>query len=565
MVPIVWIGCKPLDREPKVVERGDRQILVGRLMEREGSEFRRALDLHRSGRVLEAITLYRKILTQCPAYAEVYASLGDALKAIHRLEDAIMAYKQAISLKPDIALVHFLLGESLKASGRREEAITALQEAIRRKPDFAAALNSLGTLLFEGGDARGAQSCWRRAIAIQPDFAEAFNNLGAVLKSQGDHANAEQEFLHALALRPDYAQAHNNLGSLYYEQGRLERAQECFTRALNIKPDYVEAIGNLASVDAEQGAFEKAIDGYRRALAMAPDFLHLYNQLALTLCKVNRSEAGFEWYLRGARLSAQRSCGDARHDPPHRLRHDKEQLAYLSKHGIPRPSRGSIHLQSQEKIWGPTIQTRDVRDIEDQWHNTRPQIVVIDDFLTQEALMALRQFCLGSTIWQESFSHGYLGARPETGFSSPLLAQIAEELRLAYPQLFGSHALMYAWAFKYDSKLGGTRVHADFAAINVNFWITPDSANLDPESGGLVIWDVAAPLEWNSNTYNTDEKAIRLFLQRERAKPITIPYRSNRAVIFDSDLFHETDRMSFADGYENRRINITFLYGTREC
>jgi hypothetical protein len=27
----------------------------------------------------------------------------------------------------------------------------------------------------------------------------------------------------------------------------------------------------------------------------------------------------------------------------------------------------------------------------------------------------------------------------------------------------------------------------------VNFWITPDEANLDPEGGGLVIWDRRTP------------------------------------------------------------------------
>jgi len=35
-------------------------------------------------------------------------------------------------------------------------------------------------------------------------------------------------------------------------------------------------------------------------------------------------------------------------------------------------------------------------------------------------------------------------------------------------------------------------------------------------------------------------------------------------VIFDSDLFHETDRLSFKEGYQNRRINVTLLYGERE-
>jgi hypothetical protein len=32
-------------------------------------------------------------------------------------------------------------------------------------------------------------------------------------------------------------------------------------------------------------------------------------------------------------------------------------------------------------------------------------------------------------------------------------------------------------------------------------------------------------------------------------------------VIFNSNLFHETDRFRFKEGYETRRVNITYLFG----
>ena len=44
----------------------------------------------------------------------------------------------------------------------------------------------------------------------------------------------------------------------------------------------------------------------------------------------------------------------------------------------------------------------------------------------------------------------------------------------------------------------------------------------------------------------------------------TIPYKFNRAVLFNSDFFHETDKIDFKTGYESRRINITYLFGTRK-
>ena len=220
-------------------------------------------------------------------------------------------------------------------------------------------------------------------------------------------------------------------------------------------------------------------------------------------------------------------------------------------------------IEGGERLKGPTINPANVTGAVQQWHAKRPQISVIDNFLTDEALAGLRSFCWGSTVWRTNFKRGYLGALPEHGFATPLLAQIADEFRAAYADICGSHALKYLWAFKYDSMLDGVGIHADNAAVNVNFWITPDEANLDPERGGLVIWDVAPPLDWAYSKYNGDLEAPRDFLKRTNARSVTIPYRCNRAVVFDSDLFHETDTIRFKEGYLNRRINVTLLYGDR--
>jgi len=152
---------------------------------------------------------------------------------------------------------------------------------------------------------------------------------------------------------------------------------------------------------------------------------------------------------------------------------------------------------------------------------------------------------------------------PEHGFACPLLAQIADELRDVFPSVIGDHGLLLLWGFKYDSRLSGIPMHADQAAVNVNFWIAPEEANRNIETGGLLVWPTKPPPDWDFSRYNTDEAGIRAFLAQEGAKPIVIPHRANRAVVFDSDLFHETDRIDFAEGYLNRRINVTMLYGRR--
>ncbi|HEX4272315.1 MAG TPA: hypothetical protein VHZ32_13055 [Rhizomicrobium sp.] len=247
--------------------------------------------------------------------------------------------------------------------------------------------------------------------------------------------------------------------------------------------------------------------------------------------------------------------------PPHKLRHDSEQRAYQQQAGI--AAGLGLHIEGGARLNGPAVNPANSTDAARQWHGAAPQIAVIDDFLTPAALDALRRHCWGSDVWQQSFADGYVGAFPEHGFAAPLLAQIAEELRSVFGEICGDHPLKYVWAFKYDSELRGIGVHADEAAVNVNFWITPDEANLDPESGGLVIWDKAAPLDWDFSRYNSDVAAIRDFLEQSGARKRVVPYRANRAVIFDSDLFHQTDNIHFRPGYLNRRINVTMLYGDR--
>ena len=144
-----------------------------------------------------------------------------------------------------------------------------------------------------------------------------------------------------------------------------------------------------------------------------------------------------------------------------------------------------------------------------------------------------------------------LGAFFQDGFNCPLLLQIAEEIRDALPRVIGNrYPLRQIWASKNAGDLpADATTHADFAAVNVNFWITPDEANLDPDSGGLIVYDVDAPQRWDFDTYNGRLDVIRPFLDRQKAQAVRIPYRQNRAIIFNSDLFHGTDAVRFRPEY----------------
>ena len=191
--------------------------------------------------------------------------------------------------------------------------------------------------------------------------------------------------------------------------------------------------------------------------------------------------------------------------------------------------------------------------------------MVIDDFLNKEVLDKLYSFCLTNSIWNEfDYKNGYIGSFIENGFNAPLILQISEEIRLQYPEILKKLPLTKAWAFKCNNQMKGIKIHADYATININFWITPDKANLNKNTGGLLIWDKEAPKNWNFEKYNNNHQEIKKYLKKKKSKMKRIKYKSNRVIIFNSDLFHASDNFNFKKNYENRRINITLLYGKRE-
>ena len=187
-------------------------------------------------------------------------------------------------------------------------------------------------------------------------------------------------------------------------------------------------------------------------------------------------------------------------------------------------------------------------------------IAFVDHLLTPEALAQLQRFCLRSTVWRRSYPTGYLGANPESGFFSALLLQIATELRQALPELLGEHHLNYWWSFVCQHQRPGIDIHADQSDISLNFWITPDSANLQPGGGGLDVWDVAAPDDWTFDDYNRGEKDIHAYLRQKGARQTSIAYAENRGLVFRGSIFHQTAPLKFAEGFENRRRNVTMLF-----
>jgi hypothetical protein len=172
---------------------------------------------------------------------------------------------------------------------------------------------------------------------------------------------------------------------------------------------------------------------------------------------------------------------------------------------------------------------------------------VIDNFLDPIYCERLRKFML--TI---NFRNDIYNSYASVNFSKNgnniwfrLLTNISDEIKENFKFL---DKLNYSrgWSFIHENLQNkSVGKHSDpEALITFNIWCTPNECILkdSEEYNGIVIYD----------TFNIKEV--------EKVKKNIVRYKFNRVTIFDSRKIHESLLSNFKSGYENRKINYTFLY-----
>ena len=476
-----------------------------------------ALENHKQKKFNVAINLYNEVLKITPNESNVHNHLGLALQSIGKNLKAINCYEEAIKINPSLAIAHFNLGAILQLSGNLEKSMICYEKAIEIDPNYIPSQHNLGTVLKDLGEDEKAIDCFENVLKIDPASTISQKSIAAVYISQLKYLKK------AIISSYKSLRLHNESLKFINPSIPLFRLKHDVQQA-----EYISQIDNSSSWKLTKNAdFKKG----------ASDRFHeIGNQI------LNRKE-------------------NKEND------NDSNKLVLLNKDEINSllPFYKEYHIYQPKKISGSCINpNKNWQDVEDEYLNSSKKIMFIDDFLSDEALQELREFCLVSTVWNQSFNNKYLGAFSDSGFISQIHLQIAIDLKKKLPKLFGPHKLGKFWGFKYDSSLGkGINIHADFAIHNLNFWITPDEYNNDKNSGGLKIYDVPAPDHWTFKEYNGSKDMIYKFLKDSNANCINIPYKFNRAVLFNSAYFHETDEIDFKDDYQGRRINNTYLFGNR--
>ena len=570
-----------------------------------------AISFHHQGNIDAAKSLYKEVVKYDPKNDTALTNLGLIEVNSGNHVEALPLFKKLLELDTESQIANANIGICLSRLGDYIQAIHFFDFFLKKSPNNVQILTHQAICHSKTGNFQDALILFNTAISSEPYNSVIYTNAGILCNEHGQTDLAIQYLNQAIDLDGSNILARSQLATAFMDSMRYNEALAQCEKVLETHPNNEQALLNKGLTHYKLGQFEGAASIYAELLKINPkSAIGLINMTSIKMAQAveaHQFDSAISFSLKAFRTINDYYYRDINTIKKtllvhaYRIKHDLEQASFLYENGdqsqpiLKFLDHNSLFFKNTEetdhqtmiRLDGSLLDTFcnyqlydnryqpqpifqclnpqiDWRAIEEKYFSSEHGAIYIDRFLSQEALKGFYNYALFAKVWNKEYKSCYLGAFGNQGFISPLHLQLAVELKKSMPRIYKDYLLSQMWGFKYDSQLGkGINVHADFAKINLNFWVSPDESNLDPMSGGLKVYKYPAPADWTFSDYNASPQQIYAFLEQRSLDLIQIPYRCNRAVLFNSALFHETDAINFQEGYNNRRINMTYLFGSQ--
>jgi Flp pilus assembly protein TadD len=183
------------------------------------------------GRPVEAVALYRELLTLAPEHLEGRLHLARLLVQLEELDQALVVLNDALRHAPDQTEFLVLRGGIYGNLRLYPEADADLRRVLRLYPSHAPAHLELGRLLWRKGLAADAAAHFQRALEFQPDNARTCYYLGDALNQASDLPGARAALERAVQLDPHDAKAYHLLGRVFDRLGHPDEARQMYQRS----------------------------------------------------------------------------------------------------------------------------------------------------------------------------------------------------------------------------------------------------------------------------------------------------------------------------------------------
>jgi predicted O-linked N-acetylglucosamine transferase (SPINDLY family) len=233
--------------------------------------FEHAMQLHREGRLPEALARYDVVLLAEPRNAVALHHAGVASYQSGNLVQAQERIRRAVAIDPGLPDAWSNLGLVLQASGNHQAAVAMYENAARLEPDSVAFLGNLASALVATGRQAEAEVVARRLIALDGAFAKAWFVLALTLQGQGRILEALEAVTRAAGLAPDREEHAGLKAQIETRIGAGDQARRTLDQALGRHPMSAPLRFALACVLEQKLAdVPAAIAAYDQVLRLEP-------------------------------------------------------------------------------------------------------------------------------------------------------------------------------------------------------------------------------------------------------------------------------------------------------
>src|SRR4029077_2791730 len=144
-----------------------------------------AEQLARSGRTVEALAIFERIVAGNPSDIEIRLWIARLQLRMGRTEDAEAGFRAVLIEHPSDVDARIGLGAALTRRDAWQEALTVLLEAEKDAGANADLFAALARAYRRGGDDRRALEYYKRAVALAPADPDVVEGYEATLRAYG--------------------------------------------------------------------------------------------------------------------------------------------------------------------------------------------------------------------------------------------------------------------------------------------------------------------------------------------------------------------------------------------
>ncbi len=256
----------------------------------------------RAEAALDYVLLYSRIAAHLrPDHVDAILLSAELLDALKQYDLAVEAYRQVPADSPDHHSAELGRADVLIDSGKKDAAVEVLQALAAKSPDLPGVHVALADLRRQQEDYDAAVTSYDRAIELSEDgvrgnwFLHYARGISHERLKNWD--NAEADFRRALELNPDQPQVLNYLGySLVERREKLDEALDMIQRAVAARPESGYIVDSLGWVLFRLGRYDEAVGHMERAVELMPVDPVVNDHLGDVYWAVGRArEAEFQW------------------------------------------------------------------------------------------------------------------------------------------------------------------------------------------------------------------------------------------------------------------------------